>query len=100
MAEEEFLSRYRARRVDHNLFASRLGRLDKGWHILKERRLEDTSVISVPPQMALERLQVRCLDITLNQISDMGFEGRSIVAILLWESLPIRYKGMTIPLFV
>ena len=50
--------------------------------------------------MTLKRFQVRDLDVSVNEIPDMGLEGLPRMAILLGESIAIGSKVRSIPLLI
>lgn len=72
VAEEELLCGHGAGRVDDDLFAGGVRGSDEGRDVLKERRLEDAGLVAVAPEVTLQRLEVRCLDVTLDEVSDVG----------------------------
>lgn len=52
------------------------------------------------PQVALQRLEIRRLDIARDEVSDMRLERGPVVAVFLRERLSVGRKRRTIPLLV
>ncbi len=98
--EEELLGGHGTRRVDDDLFASGVSGPDKRSDVVKNWRLEDAGLVAVAPEVALQRLEVRRLDVALDEVSDVRLEGRAVVAVLFWKGITIRGQDWRVPLLV
>jgi hypothetical protein len=71
MTKEQLLRWDGTGRVDHDLFASIMTCPKKGRDIREERRLDFARLITLPPEIALQTLEVRYFNIASHQISNM-----------------------------
>jgi uncharacterized protein YbbK (DUF523 family) len=71
---------------------------DEGWHVREEWSLEDPRLIALCPEMALEGLEVRRLDVSGDQVPDVSLEGAAVIAIVVGERIAVASKARLVPL--
>lgn len=100
MRKEQLLRRNRAGRIDDDLASRSMSTGDEWGHVREDGGLEFARFVALLPQVALERLEVGSLDVSRNQVTDVGAEGFAVIAILVWERIAIAGKAGTVPVAI
>ena len=68
--------------------------------VREEWRLYLARLVALLPQVTLECFQIRCLDVSRDQIANMCFQGNSDIAILRREGITVVRKNRAVPVLV
>lgn len=92
MREEQLLRRDRAGGVDDDLLSALGGLVEESFDIWEERSDDVARLVTLQPEISLERLEVGYFDIALHEIAYVGFKVRRRVAVLFGESITVLCK--------
>lgn len=98
MREEQLLRRDRAGGVDDDLLSALGGLVEESFDIWEKGSDDVARLVTLQPEVSLERLEVGYLDIALHKIVDVGFKVRRRVAVLFGKSITILCKLWAVPL--